>query len=369
MWDFFYSKTLIPMHFSLLQVFKFLAILAVTFSTGLYSYAEVKELSPHTNNPVLAVVDGEPITLEDLKNSQIHEAMVQLYQVQGQALKERVIAELAKNHPELKLEDEVPLPSESDVIRFYESTPGIKEMGTIEKMRGEITGYLKKVFRSTYVNDRYQLAVKKGWAKIYLQPPLEFKLKAKVNTAKLWFDEDDGLSREVFLLEYSDFQCPFCKRVQGTLSKLRELYSKEVQFGYRHFPLDFHKEARYMAESVECAREQEKFWALQKLLYDNKDPFSQAKIHRYAKNAGVKDLQKFQSCLKERKYKDRVLNDLKEGMRLGIRGTPTFILGTYDKENRVVHGELMSGAVSVEKFKEVFEKYLSISRAEASLAE
>ena len=360
------------MYFSLLQLFKFLAILVFTFSSALcsfYAYAEVKELSPHTNNPILAEVDEQPLTLEDLKNSRIHEAMVQLYQVQAQALKERVITELTKNHPELKLEDEVPLPSENDVIRFYESTPGIKEMGTIEQMRSEISGYLKKVFRNTYVDDRYQLAIKKGWAKIYLQPPLEFKLKAKVNTAKLWFDEDDGFSRRVFLLEYSDFQCPFCKRVQGTLSKLRKLYSKEVQFGYRHFPLDFHKEARDMAESVECAREQGKFWALQKLLYDDRGPFSRAKLHQYAKKAGVKDLQRFQNCLKERKYKDRVLNDLKEGMRLGIRGTPTFILGTYDKENRIVHGELMSGAVSLEKFKEVIEKYLSISRAEASLAE
>ena len=55
-------------------------------------------------------------------------------------------------------------------------------------------------------------------------------------------------------------------------------------------------------------------------------------------------------------------------MQLGIRGTPTFILGAFDKDTRVVHGELLSGAVSEKKFKEVIEKYLSIARAEASLA-
>ena len=360
------------MYFSLLRLLKVLVFAVAIFLFGLlpsYTYAETKELRPHTNNPVLAIVDGESITLEDLKNAQIHDVMVRLHQIQSQVLKEAVLAKLTKNHPELKLENEVPLPSEGDIVRFYENTPGIKEMGTLEKMRREITEYLEKFFRNTYIEDRYQLAIKKGWAKVYLKPPLEFKLKAQLGTAKLWFDEDDDLTRKVFLLEYSDFQCPFCRRVQGTLNKLREQYSKEVQFGYRHFPLDFHKEARFMAESVECAREQGKFWELQKLLYVDSDSVSRAKLHQYAKKAGVKNARRFQTCLKERKYKERVLNDLKEGMKLGIRGTPTFILGTYDKDTRVVHGELMSGAVSEENFKEVIEKYLSISRAEASLAQ
>ena len=360
------------MYFSSLQLFKVLKVSAIVCLLELfpsYTYAETKELHPHSSNPTLAIVDGEPLTLEDLKNSQIHDAMVQLYQIQSQALKEVVLAKLTKNHPELKLENEVPLPSEGDVVRFYENTPGIKEMGTLEKMRSEITEYLKKIYRNAYIEDRYRLAIKKGWAKVYLQPPLEFKLKAQLGTAKLWFDEDDGLTRKVFLLEYSDFQCPFCRRVQGTLSKLREQYPKEVQFGYRHFPLDFHKEAKYMAESVECAREQGKFWELQKLLYAGGDSVSRAKLHQYAKKAGVKNARRFQTCLKERKYKDRVLDDLKEGMKLGIRGTPTFILGTYDTDTRVVQGELMSGAVSEEKFKEVIEKYLSTSRAEVNQAQ
>ena len=359
------------MYFSSHQLLKVLEVSVVIFLLGpLFSYVHAESKGPrsHANNPILAVVDGESLTLEDLKNSQIHDAMVQLYQIQTQVLKEAVLVKLTKNHPELKLDSEMPLPSEDDVIRFYENTPGIKEMGTLEKMRSEIIGYLKKVFHNAYVNDRYQLAIKKGWAKVYLQPPLEFKLKARVSTAKLWFDEDDGLARRVFLLEYSDFQCPFCKRVQGTLDKLREQYSKEVQFGYRHFPLDFHKEAKHMAESVECAREQGKFWELQKLLYAS-GSVSRAKLHQYAKKAGVRNIDRFKTCLKERKYKDRVLDDLKEGMKLGIRGTPTFILGTYDTDTRVVHGELLSGAVSEEKFKEAIEKYLSTSRAEASLVQ
>ena len=123
-----------------------------------------------------------------------------------------------------------------------------------------------------------------------------------------------------------------------------------------------------MAESVECARDQGKFWELHKLLYANTDPVSETKIYQYAEKAGVRNTHQFQTCLKGGKYKDRVLNDLNEGMKLGIRGTPTFILGTYDTDTHTVHGELLSGAVSEEKFKKAIEKHLFLSRAEANLA-
>ncbi|NIP99362.1 MAG: thioredoxin domain-containing protein, partial [Nitrospinaceae bacterium] len=73
--------------------------------------------------------------------------------------------------------------------------------------------------------------------------------------------------RKVFVLEYSDFQCPFCRRVQPTLKKLRKRYASKVQFGYRHFPLPFHKQAVRLAEAVECARDQGRFWEFQDILY------------------------------------------------------------------------------------------------------
>jgi len=360
------------MRFFPFQFARFLGISFLISFSGIapsQAAAGSDELRPHANNSILAIVDGEPLILDDLKNSQIHDTMVQLHKMQSQVLKERVLQKLVNNHPEMKLEGEVPLPSQDDIARFYKNTPGIKEMGTLEKMHSEITGYLKQVYRNAYVNNSYQLAIEKGWVKVYLKPPLEFKLEAQISTAKLWFEENDESTRRVFLLEYSDFQCPFCKRVQKTLNQLREHYDKEVQFGYRHFPLEFHKEAKYMAESVECARDQGKFWELQKLLYANTDSVSKSKLHQYAKKAGVRNIRRFQTCLKEGKYKDRVLNDLNEGMKLGIRGTPAFILGVYDTDTRTVSGELLSGAVSEKRFKKAIEKYLSASRAEANLVQ
>jgi len=328
--------------------------------------AEPSNLRPYDNNPVLAVVEGEPIILDDLKTQEIHGVMVQLHQMQELALKEKILEKLSGKHPEMKL-SQIPVPDRDDITRFYQSTPAVKELGTLEKMEGEIQEYLKKMFRTSYIEDRYQMAIKKGWAKVYLQPPLEFKLRAEIKTAKLWFEGDDGRSRRIFLLEYSDFQCPFCKRVQGTLDRLRKKYGKEVQFGYRHFPLDFHKGAKFLAESVECARDQDRFWEFQKILYEHSSTIERTNIYPYAKKAGVMNLRQFRTCVQERKYKNRVLNDFRDGIKLGIRGTPTFILGTFDPDTRTVSGDFMSGAVSEEKFSQVIEKYLSISRAEARL--
>jgi len=323
----------------------------------------------YTNNPVVAVVDGEPIMMDDLKNAQIHDAMDQLHEMQSRALKERILQQIAKKHPEL-MNDALPEVSDKDIVQFYENTPGIKELGSLNKMREEIREYLERALRESYVERKYNLALEKNLVKVYLKPPSEFRVLANVGTAMLWFKEDPQQSRKVLLLEYSDFQCPFCKRVQETLKNLRKTYSGKVQFGYRHFPLPFHKEAKNLAEAAECARDQGRFWEMQSLFYEKTSDaytLSEKDVLDLARISGVKKMDDFQTCLKERKHRVLVIDDIREGIQLGIQGTPTFILGLYDSENGTVSGEMFSGAVSQDKFIEVIEKYLSLSRAEAKL--
>ena len=350
-------------------MFFILSLITLFSAISSYSFADPTPVQLYTNNPVVATVDGEFLMMNDLKNARMHDAMYQLHEMQSRALKEKILQELAKKRPEF-LKDEVPEVTEKDISRFYERTPGVKGLGSPEKMRDEIREYLQRVFKDSYIEKKYRLALKKKWVKIHLKPPNDFRVVAELNSAMLWAKDDAKISRKVFLLEYSDFQCPFCKRVQETLKKLRQTYSTKVQFGYRHFPLPFHKEATILAEAVECARDQNRFWEMQSVLYDiNDDSFvlTEIELIKLAKKAGVKNLKDFQKCAQKRKYKTRVTEDIREGALLGIQGTPTFILGLYDLENGTVSGEMFSGAVSTEKFVEVIEKYLSLSRAEAKL--
>ncbi|TDJ62498.1 MAG: hypothetical protein E2O42_00600 [Nitrospina sp.] len=318
-------------------------------------------LGTFSNNPVVAVADGQLIHLDDLKNAQIHELMVRLYQMQSAQLKQKVVNSLSQAHPELKSQAAQRIKKE-DIEYFYLNEPGIRDLGDLDQLRGQIRNYLEKLRRQGYfevLEKRYQMAVDNGWVKDYLKPPNDFRLQVRVGSAMLWFNGKDAKKRKVFVMEYSDFLCPFCRKVQGTLRDLRKKYPETVQFGYRHFPI--HQEARDLSEAVECARDQGRFWELQSLVYLDPKRLQQSKreLLKYVKRAGVRDLHSFEQCLDSGKYQKRVEKDMKEGVSLGIQGTPTFIIGIYNHSNATIHGEMFSGAVPPAKFINLIEKYLN----------
>ena len=329
-------------------------------------YADSVDPSIYSNNPIVAEVDGEPVYLDDLKHVRIQEALTQLHAMQTRALKEKILDRLAVKHPSLASK-QAPKVTNAEIKNFYDGNSGIKELGSLAKVSAEIRDYLEQSYRQVHIEKQYQHAVRQGWAKVYLTPPNDFHLVAGVGTAMLWAEEKVPSSRRVFVLEYSDFQCPFCKRVQGTLQKLRKAYANDVQFGYRHFPLPFHKEAKVLAQAVECARDQNKFWELQELFYDNPEAVNENEIMKLVRLAGIKDIPAFEQCWLKGKYDQRIQNDIREGAALGIQGTPTFILGAYDPESKTVSGKMFSGAVSEEKFVRVIEKFLAATRVEAKL--
>ena len=365
----FLLKFLMIFRFSYkLLIKKLVAVSFILFVGGNAEvFADGAKASIYSNNPIVAEVDGAPIYLDELKHVRIQEALNQLHEMQTRALKEKILDRLIEKHPAL-IADQVPKVTEAEIKKFYDSNSGIKELGSLTKVSPEIRDYLEKSFRQVHIEQQYQHAVQKGWAKVFLTPPNDFHLVAGVGTAVLWAEEKVPSSRRVFVLEYSDFQCPFCKRVQITLQNLRKKYPNEVQFGYRHFPLPFHKEAEVLAQAVECARDQNKFWELQELFYENDtNSTSENEILKLVRLAGIKDIPAFQLCLRNGKYEKRVQNDIRDGVALGIQGTPTFILGAYDPESKTVSGKMFSGAVSEEKFVRVIERFLASTRTEAKL--
>lgn len=337
----------------------FLMFVAVLAMSGLV-FAESSNNTVYNNNPTLAIVDGEPIRADDLKNIKIQEALVRVYEMQDRALKQKILQKLIKNHPELQNE-KMPDVSKDDIAMFYDKTPGIREMGSPEKMKDEIRQYLDRLNKEAIMESKYQAAVEKGWVVDYLKSPNDFMLVAKTGPAALFFEEKADSSRKVFLLEYSDFQCPFCKRVQPTLAKLRHDYGDKVQFGYRHFPLPFHKEAKDLAEAVECAKDQGKFWELLSHWYDLTGTVKRRDISKNAEKAGVKDVKAFQSCMDKNKYRDKVEKDIADGAKMGIEGTPSFIVGLYNAKTATVTGEMFSGAAPEEEFVRKINKYIALS--------
>jgi protein-disulfide isomerase len=330
---------------------------------GVASALAVEPAQTFHNNPVVATVDGQPIRLDEVKNAKVQELLFQAHDMQKKMLKRKIIQRLQQNHPELE-KLQTPKASLSDISRFYNSTPGVKEIGSMDQMKEDIQRYLEEITRDSYYEAEYQMAVERGWVVDYFEPPNDFSVVGAVGTAMLWYPREGESQRRVFVLEYSDFQCPFCKRVQKTLKKMRSRFGDKVQFGYRHYPLPFHKEAGYLAEAAECARDQSKFWELQTTFY-NTVKISKKDVVKHAEQAGVKDSAAFLACLNQGKYKDRVYTDLKEGGQMGIQGTPTFIVGIFDPKADTITGDMFSGAVGEDVFAEKIEKFLArIERGE-----
>ncbi len=147
---------------------------------------------------------------------------------------------------------------------------------------------------------------------------------------------------KVTLVEYSDLECPFCKKFHPTMQQIMDKYGKDVRWVYRHFPLDsLHSQARPEAIASECAGEQGKFWEFVDKIYEitpGNDGIDMTKLGEYAKEVGVKNISKFQSCVDEKKFADRVQRDSSSGEAAGVRGTPNTIIVGPNGDTVVVNG-------------------------------
>jgi len=156
----------------------------------------------------------------------------------------------------------------------------------------------------------------------------------------------------VMIVEFSDFQCPFCRKVQSTLKNLLEKYQGQVSLAYRDFPLrGMHSEAELAAEASRCAAEQGKFWEYHDLLFANPDKLNRAGVARMAENLVLNEGQ-FDACLSSGKYTKQIEQDLQDGIRAGVEGTP----GIF------INGILLSGAQPEAAFEKIIRAELEASK-------
>jgi protein-disulfide isomerase len=175
-----------------------------------------------------------------------------------------------------------------------------------------------------------------------------------VQTAKIEISFDPARLRgsphaSVMIVEFSDFQCPFCRKIQPILKSLLAKYEGRVSLAYRDFPLrGMHGQAELGAESSRCASEQGKFWEYHDLLFENPDQLNHSGLLELARNAKLNE-KDFDSCLSSGKYRAAVERDLQEGIRSGVMGTP----GIF------INGILLSGAQPEAAFEKVIESELA----------
>ena len=143
----------------------------------------------------------------------------------------------------------------------------------------------------------------------------------------------------VTIVEFSDFQCPFCARSNPIVEGVLKKYPDKVNYVYKHFPLAFHAAARPAALASMAAQEQGKFWEMHDVLFANQATLDAAKIEDYAKQAGL-DVARFKKDLESKKaeYEKRVDSELALGQSVDVRGTPTLYVGGKKVRVRTVEG-------------------------------
>ncbi len=164
-------------------------------------------------------------------------------------------------------------------------------------------------------------------------------------------DDDPSIgpsNASITIIEFSDYQCPFCARAEPTIKQVLEKYKDKVLFVYRDFPLSFHQYAQKAAEASECADEQGKFWQYHDKLFENQGALDADSLKKYAKDLGL-DTTKFNACLDSGKMAAEVNADFADGQNAGVSGTPAFY----------INGIELSGAQPFSEFQKIIDKELS----------
>jgi protein-disulfide isomerase len=156
----------------------------------------------------------------------------------------------------------------------------------------------------------------------------------------------------VTLIEYSDFECPYCGAFEPTMDTVLAKYKDQVRLVYRHFPLSFHANAQPAAIASECAAEQGKFWEFHAAMFKNQDALS-ADFYKKLATDNKLNLTKFNDCVSTQKYLTKIQDQASAGGAAGINGTPgTFVIGKDGTATPI------TGAVPAETFFTAIDKAL-----------
>ena len=310
----------------------------------------------------LAEVNGQPITEEEIDKAiagQLGKLNEQIYNLRQQRLeaviRDRILAQEAARRgitvPKLldtEVTAKVGLVSENEIEQFYQANKGRLGAGDEMEIRDQIRGRLQSQKVSAQRDTFVQSLRKNAKVVINLEPPPVTRVAVSTDGAPA----RGGAKAPVTIVEFSDFHCPFCKRVVPTLKELETKYGDKVKVVVRDYPIDqLHPGARKAHEAARCAGEQGKFWEFHDVLFTGEPDSSPQRLKAYAKQVGV-DVAKFDGCVASGKAKELVQKDIDEAGRLGINGTPAFF----------INGELISGAQPLDSFVRVVDRELARAR-------
>ena len=302
---------------------------------------------------VLAVVNGKPITDAEVRQSAADQfkALEREYQTQtrtllesslDQAIQERLLETEAAARgvaKEAVLAELKPAAvTDAEVDAFYEQNKA-QIPRPKEQVAAQIKSYLEQQGGQKAQQDFYG-KLKDKYKVEYKMEPIRVEVAATGPTR-------GPANAPVTIVEFSDFQCPFCSRLIPTMKQVEEKYGDKVRVVFRQFPLSFHQNAQKAAEASLCASDQGKFWEMHDAMFANQNSLEVAQLKAKAAELGLK-AEEFNSCVDSGKHAAAIQADMKDGSAAGVSGTPAIF----------INGRFINGAVPFEQIATVIDDEL-----------
>ncbi|MBW2723262.1 MAG: thioredoxin domain-containing protein [Deltaproteobacteria bacterium] len=312
------------------------------------------------SDPIVAHIDGEPIHQEQvdrwLKNDWLRgigENPAELYELRRAGIEgviddtliERAAAASGLPAEEYLAREKTGLGAvtEAEIDRFYARyQERIQPPEPLDKLRPKIRAFLEADPLIRVVTEL------RGAAKIEVvmtPPPRPPVTRQAIAPGGVSRGPDDA---PITIVEFSDYQCPFCQRVEGTLHQLDARYPGKLRFVYRHLPLEFHENALPAAAAAICAGQQSRFWDYHDLLFANQRALSAPHLVQYATQLEL-DEASFRACLQADATVEQIAADVAAGKAAGASATPTFF----------INGIMLRGAQGIEAFQIIIDQELA----------
>jgi protein-disulfide isomerase len=285
----------------------------------------------------LARAEGEHIEkVHGIKEAKLNE-MVEKRLIEAKAKAEGITADKLV---EREVGSKVTPPSEEQLKGMYENAKKSgQQLPPYEQIKPQIVEYATRQSKDTARRAFIDKLRADSKVEILLPPALMPKVEVAAEGQLR-----GPTSAPVTIVEFSDFQCPFCSRAEDTVKKVMDTYKGKVRLFYRDYPLPFHPNAQKASEAALCAGDQNKYWEMHEKLFASQSALTVPQLKDHAKGLGL-DAGKFDKCLDGGDKAKVVETSKKVGEELGVNGTPHFF----------INGRGLSGAQPFEKFKELID--------------
>jgi protein-disulfide isomerase len=314
-------------------------------------------------NAPVARIAGEVVTAAELDKSirnELNEMEQKTYDLRKGALdqlvNQRLVEQKAKaagkevnDFLRAELMTKVAEPKEEEVRALYERAKAAKQVEEpFDKVKEQIVAFLKQQKGQAVLAQYLEQLRAEAKVEILLPPYLPPKVEVAATGPSKGPE-----NAPITIIEFSDFQCPYCAKAEPTVKDLMELekYKGKIRLVFRDYPLEFHKLAPKAAEAAHCAGDQGKYWEMHGRLFAGTPKLEITDLKAYAREVQL-DAGRFDKCLDSGEKAKVVQDHFKAGADAGVRGTPAFF----------INGRMISGAQPLEAFKAIIDAELAAKK-------